>query len=117
MINYFIYPQGLYEVLIRLKRYQLPVFIVENGVCIQDDNARWEFIRDHIRYMHKAVKEGVSVLGYIYWSLIDNFEWDKGFSPRFGLIEIDYNTFKRTVRQSGLNYAYVCKNNSLPVKD
>ncbi len=113
LLNYFIYPQGIYDVLIRLKKYNLPVLITENGTCVDDDNVRWEFIRDHIKYVEKAISKGVSVIGYLYWSLLDNFEWDKGFSPRFGLVEIDYSTYKRTVRPSGLNYAIVCRDNSL----
>ncbi len=55
------------------------------------------------------MEEGVKVLGYLYWSLIDNYEWDKGSSHRFGLIEIDYNTYKRSIRQSAWKYADACK--------
>ena len=55
------------------------------------------------------MQEGDKVLGYIYWSLIDNFEWDKGFGPRFGLIEMDYNTYKRTIRESARKFSEVCK--------
>ena len=55
------------------------------------------------------MQEGVKVKGYLYWSLLDNFEWDKGFNPRFGLIDIDYNTYKRAVRDSARKFAQVCK--------
>ena len=87
-----IYPEGLYRLLLKLKKYRLPVFILENGICTQDDKLRWEFISSHLRNVHQAISQGVDVMGYIYWSLLDNFEWDKGFGPRFGLIEIDYKT-------------------------
>jgi len=55
------------------------------------------------------MEKGVDVQGYLYWSLIDNFEWDKGFGPRFGLIDINYNTYKRTVRESARLFGQVCK--------
>ncbi|MDP2938027.1 MAG: family 1 glycosylhydrolase, partial [Candidatus Omnitrophota bacterium] len=108
-----IYPEGLYSLLLKLKKYGLPIFILENGICTQDDNLRWDFIREHLRNIHMAMEEGVKLLGYIYWSLIDNYEWDKGFGPRFGLIEVDYNTYKRAVRESAQKYSLVCKTGKL----
>ena len=108
-LGWDIYPQGLYNLLLKLKRYNLPVFILENGICTGDDNLRWDFMYEHLRNLGLAMAEGVRVLGYIYWSLIDNFEWDKGFGPRFGLIEVDYNTYKRTVRESARKFSEVCK--------
>jgi beta-glucosidase len=59
--------------------------------------------------------QGVKILGYLYWSLIDNFEWDKGFGPRFGLIEVDYHTYRRTIRESALRFAEVCRSGTLNV--
>ena len=112
-LGWDIYPEGLYSVLLRLKKYGLPIFILENGICTQDDNLRWDFIREHLKNIHLAMNRGVKLLGYIYWSLIDNYEWDKGFSPRFGLIEVDYNTYKRTVRESARKYSLVCKTGKL----
>jgi beta-glucosidase len=93
-----------------LKKYKLPLFILENGICTADDNLRWEFIAEHLKSVCRARKEGCDVRSYIYWSLIDNFEWDKGFVPRFGLIEVDYSTFSRTVRESARKFSAVCKN-------
>jgi beta-glucosidase len=107
-LGWDIYPQGLYDLLLRLKRYNLPIFILENGVCTEDDNLRWGFIYEHLRNLSLAMAQGACVLGYIYWSLIDNFEWDKGFGPRFGLVEVDYNTYKRTVRESARKFSKVC---------
>ena len=112
-LGWDIYPQGLYSILLKLKKYGLPIFILENGICTQDDNLRWDFIREHLKNAHLAMSEGVKLLGYIYWSLIDNYEWDKGFGPRFGLIEVDYNTYKRTVRESARKYSLVCKTGEL----
>lgn len=103
-----IYPQGLYDLLVGLKKYNLPVFILENGICTDNDSLRWDYIREHLESVNKAIAKGVKVLGYIYWSLLDNYEWDKGFAPRFGLIEVDYNTYKRKVRESARKFSQVC---------
>lgn len=103
-----IYPQGLYDLLAGLKGYRLPVFVLENGICADDDTLRWDYIREHLESVNKAILEGVKVLGYVYWSLLDNYEWDKGFGPRFGLIEVDYNTYKRRVRESAKKFSEVC---------
>ncbi len=108
-----IYPEGLYSLLVRLKRYKLPIFILENGICTDDDSLRWDFISEHLRSLHRAISEGAGVIGYIHWSLIDNFEWDKGFAPRFGLVHVDYHTYQRTIRQSAKNFAQVCQENRL----
>lgn len=107
------YPQGLYELLVRLKKYSLPVFILENGICVEDDSLRWNFIFSHLENIYLAMQQGVKVLGYLYWSLIDNYEWDKGFSPKFGLAAVDYQTFKRTIRESAWKFAEVCKTGRL----
>jgi len=108
-LGWDIYPEGLYQVLIKMKKYGLAVIITENGICTADDELRWEYISAHLKSIHAAIEEGVNVAGYLYWSLMDNFEWDKGFGPRFGLIEIDYNTYKRTVRASALKLSEVCR--------
>lgn len=108
-LGWDIYPEGLYDVLLRLKKYRLPVIITENGICTPDDNQRWEYIYGHLKNVYLAMQKDVFVIGYIYWSLLDNFEWDKGFGPRFGLVDIDYNTYKRTVRESAVKFAMVCK--------
>ncbi len=108
-LGWDIYPEGLYEVLLKLKKYGLPVIITENGICTSDDNLRWEYIYAHLKNIHLAMEKGVHVTGYLYWSLMDNFEWDKGFGPRFGLIDIDYDTYKRTIRESARLFGQVCK--------
>ena len=113
-LGWDIYPQGLCQLLLRLKRYNLAVFILENGICTNDDSARWDFIYVHLKNIHQAMNEGVGVLGYIYWSFMDNYEWDKGFSHRFGLVGIDYQTQGRMVRESAKKFALVCKEGSLP---
>lgn len=99
-----LYPESLYRVLMDLKKYKKPIFVTENGLADARDIMRTEFIRSSLHSVLRAIDSGVDVRGYLYWSLLDNFEWDKGFWPRFGLIEIDYKTLKRTVRQSAWEY-------------
>ena len=108
-LGWDIYPQGLYRILLELKKFRLPIFILENGICTDDDNLRWEFISEHLKALAQAMLAGADVLGYIYWSLIDNYEWDKGFGPRFGLIGVDYRTYERTPRESAKKFSQVSK--------
>jgi beta-glucosidase len=112
-LGWDIYPEGLGRLLLKLKKYKLPVMITENGICTEDDSQRWRFIRSHLEQVAASIGRGVKVIGYIYWSLIDNFEWDKGFGPRFGLIGVDYNTYQRTIRESAKNLALVYKTGEL----
>ncbi|MFH1354718.1 MAG: glycoside hydrolase family 1 protein [Candidatus Omnitrophota bacterium] len=112
-LGWDIYPQGLYLILMNLKKYNLPVFILENGICTADDNLRWEFIYEHLKNLNLAMQKGVRALGYTYWSLLDNFEWAQGFAHRFGLIEVNYNNYQRTIRESARKYSLVCKEGAL----
>jgi beta-glucosidase len=112
-LNWSIDPESFNSVLKDASRYKKPVYVFENGIADAQDEKRAKFIKDHLSFMHKAIKEGVDVRGYFYWSLLDNFEWDKGFWPRFGLVEIDYKTLERHIRPSAYEYAKICKNNKL----
>jgi len=112
-LGWDIFPDGLHNLLMRFKKYRLPVFILENGICTDDDSLRWEYIRQHLLSLNRAMRKGVEVWGYIYWSLLDNFEWDKGFAPRFGLVDIDYNNQQRTIRESARKFAEVCRTGNL----
>jgi beta-glucosidase len=105
-----IYPDGLRKVLIDIHRdYKLPpLYITENGMACADevragsvnDQQRIDYVRMHLESIAKAREAGVDVRGYFYWSLMDNFEWESGYSKRFGLIHVDYATQKRTLKQS-----------------
>jgi beta-glucosidase len=103
-LNWPIRPEGLKHVLKHMKRYGLPVYITENGLADADDSKRVDFIRDYLRAIEEAQKEGVDVRGYLHWSFMDNFEWAEGFKPRFGLVEIDYETMERKPRPSAYVY-------------
>lgn len=108
-LGWDIYPQGFLDVLLKVKKYNLPIIITENGICTLEDDLRWEYITVHLKSVHAAIQQGVDIRGYLYWSLLDNFEWDKGFGPRFGLIYVDYPTGKRTVKESARKYGEVCR--------
>lgn len=99
-----LYPEGIYHVLKDLARYRLPIVITENGVADARDVYRAQFIKETITHILRAKKEGVDVRGYFHWSLLDNFEWNKGFWPRFGLIEMNYRTMERKIRPSAYEY-------------
>ena len=81
--------------------------LLENG----NEEQREKFIREHLRWVWQAIHDGADVRGYLYWSLLDNFEWARGFKPRFGLVEVDYATLQRKIRSSALEYAKICKDN------
>ena len=86
------------------KKYNKPIYITENGLADAKDEKRTKFIKEHLFWTQKAIQEGVDVRGYFHWSLLDNFEWDKGFWPRFGLVEMDYRTLQRKIRPSAREY-------------
>ena len=108
-----IYPEGIYRVLKELGRYNKPIYITENGLADAKDRYRADYIRDHIACMGRALDEGVDVRGYFYWSLLDNFEWQEGYWPRFGLVEVNYKTLERKIRPSALEYKKIIAMNSI----
>lgn len=114
-MNWEIYPEGIYQVLKDLSKHKKPIYITENGIADGKDEFREKFIKEHLRWVWQAIHEGVDVRGYLYWSLLDNFEWARGFKPRFGLVDVDFNTFQRKIRPSALEYAKICKTNQLEI--
>jgi len=119
-------PSGLSNLLIRWNAQYgeklPPVFIAENGVAYSDgpnengvieDTRRIDYLQKHLAAIHFAIESGVSVAGYYEWSLMDNFEWSLGYSKRFGIIHVDYETQKRTLKNSAHWYAGVIAANGL----
>src|SRR5574341_704368 len=92
-------------------RFRLPIYITENGVPDPDDAHRPHFILDHLRRVWQALRIGLPVRGFYFWSLIDNFEWTEGYNPafRFGLYEVDFETQERTPRRSARLYAEIAE--------
>ena len=95
-----VYPEGLRNVLPMLQRYGRPMIVTENGVADRYDRIRPKFIFSHTAAIEDAAKTGADVRGYLHWSYIDNFEWARGFSMRFGVISYDPVTKKRRPRPS-----------------
>jgi beta-glucosidase len=111
-IEWGIHPDGLERLLLRLRKYNKPIYITENGLADHKDSKREKFIKDHLYHMHQALQHGCDVRGYLHWSLLDNFEWAEGFEPRFGLVEIDRDHgLERKIRPSAVAYGEICKNN------
>ncbi|HDQ25150.1 MAG TPA: beta-glucosidase [bacterium] len=123
-MDWEIYPEGIYRILKSYsERYGNPVmYITENGNAFKDriikdgmvmDNDRISYMREHLKQALRAVKEGVDLRGYYLWSLMDNFEWNHGYSKRFGIIRVDYKTLKRSIKKSGYWYGKVIKENGI----
>ena len=106
-------PEGIFDVLTDLSD-GLPIYITECGIASTNDDRRTRFLITYLQEVYRAIASGVKVKGFFYWSLIDNFEWHRGFDPRFGLIEIDYKTQKRTPRPSSYIYQQIIERNSIP---
>jgi beta-glucosidase len=108
-------PDSLYALLIRLKREyrDIPLVITENGAAFDDeapvngyvdDPQRREYLRLHLESIQRAIAGGVDIRGYCAWSLLDNFEWQHGYSKRFGIVYVDYETLRRIPKTSALWY-------------
>lgn len=101
-------PSDIEHVLTRLyKKYKRPILVTENGLADASDAHRRWWLEQTFTALARARAAGVHLIGYLHWSLIDNFEWHYGFWPRFGLIEVDYNTKKRRPRKSAVWYGMV----------
>lgn len=108
------------------ERYGLPILITENGMANLDfvmsdgkvhDPQRIEFMKGYLSGLQRASDEGIPVMGYTAWSIMDNFEWAEGYTPRFGLIYVDYRTQKRTLKDSALWYAEVIRKNRVNIEE
>ncbi len=108
-LGWEIYPEGLYGTLTALRSFKLPLLITENGVCSGDDAQRQRYIQGHLEAVERARREGISIFGYFYWSLVDNFEWAEGFRPRFGLVGVDYGSQIRQPRPSAETLRKCCE--------
>ncbi|HEX7853698.1 MAG TPA: family 1 glycosylhydrolase [Sphingobium sp.] len=92
-----------------------PVLITENGVAAHDDTVRQRYIPEALGGLHDAIAEAVPVIGYIHWSLLDNFEWVSGYAQQFGLATVDRKTFRRALKPSALDYGRIARGNRLPL--
>ncbi|MEI6679598.1 MAG: GH1 family beta-glucosidase [Mariniphaga sp.] len=104
-------PEGIYNIIMQFAKYPIKEIIVtENGAAFPDklvdgqihDQQRISYFKQYLHNVLKAKNDGANVTGYFAWTFIDNFEWDEGFRPRFGIVYNDFNTQQRTVKDSGL---------------
>ncbi len=113
-LGWEIYPEGLFYFLDLLsRRYKKPIMITENGIADKEDLKRPAYILRHLGEVFRAIQGGAEVLGYLHWSLMDNFEWAEGLTPRFGLVEVDYTTQERLPRKSAYLLQEICKRNAI----
>lgn len=103
-LKWAVHPTGFGKVLRFAGRYGLPIYVTENGIADATDSLRPGYIRSHLEQLEHARIEGVDVRGYYHWSLLDNFEWHKGFWPRFGLYRVNYDTLERQATGSAQAY-------------
>jgi beta-glucosidase len=101
-LGWEVYPQGLTDLLVRVSTEytKLPIYVTENGMSEDDDSRRVAFYDAHLQAVAEAQKQGADVRGYFAWSLLDNYEWAEGYSSRFGIVHVDYQTQKRTPKGS-----------------
>ncbi|TSC86382.1 MAG: beta-glucosidase [Microgenomates group bacterium Gr01-1014_7] len=112
-LGWEVYPEGLFDVLADLSD-DLPIYITECGIASTNDDRKNRFLITYLSEVYRAIKAGIQVKGFFYWSLIDNFEWHRGFDPRFGLVEVDYLTFERKIRPSALVYTDIIQHSGIP---
>jgi beta-glucosidase len=122
-IGWEVWPQGLHDLLLRLQRdYDAPIYITENGAAYHTgpsadgavhDAARQAYLAGHLDACWRAIEDGVDLRGYFVWSLMDNFEWQDGYSQRFGVVYVDFESQERIIKDSGHYYAKVVGRNAL----
>ncbi|MGQ0603705.1 MAG: glycoside hydrolase family 1 protein [Anaerolineales bacterium] len=110
---YASHPPGLFESLKWAHRLKLPIYITENGIGGEEDGLRRRYLISHLRQAWRAVNFSWDVRGYFHWSLLDNFEWERGWTHRFGLYALDTSTQIRTPRPSARLYAEICQSRTL----
>ena len=102
------------------ERYGVPIMITENGMSNLDtvhedgevcDDIRIHYMDEYLHNLKRAIVEGIPVLGYQHWSLMDNFEWAEGYAPRFGLVYVDFKIGNRTIKKSGYHYKQIIESN------
>jgi beta-glucosidase len=112
-LGWEVYPRGLVSTLERFAEYGVPLLVTENGIATDDEALRREFLLEHVAAAGEAVDKGVNLLGYLYWSLIDNFEWAAGTSAKFGLASVDSQTQQRRARPCVADFIRICRDNRL----
>ena len=118
-MNWEVYPEGIYKIIKQFAAYKgvNKIYITENGAAFPDvvannavkDFQRVDYYQRYLEQVLRAKNEGINIAGYFSWTLLDNFEWSEGFKPRFGLVHVDFETQKRTIKESGLWFRELLK--------
>jgi beta-glucosidase len=113
-MDYEFWPRAL-EVSIRraAEVARVPIYVTENGLGHDDDTRRVAYVREALEGLGRCLDDGVDVRGYFYWSLLDNFEWDRGYGPKFGLVSVTRDTFERTPKPSAAWLGNIARTNRL----
>jgi len=106
-------PEGMFEALKWGQKFNLPILITENGVEDAEDKLRPRYLIQHLHQVWRAVNFNFQIKGYFHWTLVDNFEWERGWTQRFGLWELDVDTQARRKRPSADLYAEICRENAI----
>ncbi|MEX2150314.1 MAG: family 1 glycosylhydrolase [Steroidobacteraceae bacterium] len=112
-LGWEIHAASLPPLLRRFAGYGVPLMITENGIATSDETLRTRYLTEHLRALALALREGVPVLGYLYWTLMDNFEWTEGYGARFGLAATDFTTQQRLPRPAAQAFKTVCETGQL----
>lgn len=122
-MGWTVYPEGLYKILERIAaNYPVSnIYVTESGAAYTDvvnpdrsivDDKRTEYLEQHLIAVSRSINDKVPVRGYFAWALMDNFEWSEGFTRRFGLVGVNFQTQERTIKQSGQRYSEIIRKNS-----
>jgi beta-glucosidase len=109
-------PQGMAQALKWAHQFRLPIYITENGVEDEADTLRPRYILEHLHQVWRAANFNWQLKGYFHWSLVDNFEWERGWTQRFGLWGLDVDTQQRVRRRSADLYEEICRENGFSSK-
>jgi beta-glucosidase/6-phospho-beta-glucosidase/beta-galactosidase len=112
-IGWEVYPRGLPLVLGTFSRFGVPLIVTENGIATNDETLRRDFIMQHLINLSVALGSGINIIGYLYWSLMDNYEWALGMEPHFGLAAVDRKSQERQPRPCSDDFSRVCCENRL----
>ncbi len=113
-MGYEYYPEALAGTIRNVaKELDIPVMVTEHGIATNDDSRRVEFIQRGLKGLHSCIEDGIQVIGYLYWSTFDNYEWTFGYEPKFGIIGVNRDTQERQVKESGRVLGAISKNNAV----
>ena len=111
-LGWNVYPEGIYKILMNLKGLNLPIIITENGTTEKEDSLYEDYLKKHLFYIGKTLQKRVNVIGYLWWSTIDNFEWEQGFNAKFGLFAVDKD-LNRQIKPFAYIYKDICNKNMI----